>query len=830
MQAQCFTIESILVNTCLPTGTTQEGQNEMVRFTVGPSPLNTADLNVIWATAGNSWNGVCQNSSAVIQLNSTILNPCGVLLEPIGGILPANAKVFLVTGSSGFSAASNSFAALSEPMYIIFHNSTNTTGNFGNSSAGVSTFSMSFSPSVGSCSESVSYTASLLVGGNGAYVDFSPAGTATYGNIGCSAPLPVYDPSWTVPSPICAGASSINLNTLITGTTGGTWSGPGVTGNIFSPAGLSGNQSITYAHSQPCVSPVVELTQSISVIAPSILNPAWTGTSVCSNQGPIDLSLLITGTTGGTWSGTGVTGSSFDPTSAGAGPHSITYSLGSGACESSTQTLTVIQQPSTLSISGTTDYCSGETMTALSTAPSIGLTAFWFSDNALTTQVSPSNSFTPPASTSTYYVYQGTSSCHSIPTLVNITINQIPAVPVLPALVEWCSGASLPSISATSLTTSLKWFSNAALTTLVGTGNSFQITDSSIPTYYVYNEISNCQSNTVTININVKPTPSAPSIASPIRWCSGTILPSISTTSTATSINWYSNSVLTNPNLVGTGNSFQISSSSIPRYYVVGESNGCTSSASIVDFNIELPVTADIIGNAVIDACLPDVVTLQSASLSNNQWSTGATTQSIQVIQPGTYTLTVVGFCNSATDVVTINDVSVDASFQIDLENSDMLPLSATLITENNLGSNCEWFINGVLQSIPNNNTLVFNQEGTYEIMHQCSNAAGCLDKEIQFITAKFPNDFYIPTGFSPNNDGLNDVFGISGEGISKLQVVIYDSWGEEVFVIQNPDQTWDGKSISGEMLPDGLYVYKLEAHDIEGNPYYKNGTLIIIR
>ncbi len=749
MHAQCFTIESILVNTCLPTGTTQEGQNEMVRFTVGPNPLNTSSLNVSWATVANSWTGVCQNAATaaiVAQLNSTTNPSCGLglILEPPGGILPANAKVILVSGYTGFSVSSTSFAALTETLYIIFHCSTNTNGNFANSGAGQRIFSMSFG-SGSACSESVTYYPSSLSSLDGASVNFTPSGTASYVvNSGCSAPLPVYDPSWTSPSPICSNAASIDLNTLVTGTLGGTWSGPGVTGNTFSPASLSGNQNITYTYTPACGSSVSQ-THAISVISPG--SPAWTSSDICPISGSFNLNSLTTVTSGGTWSGIGVTGNSFNTN---LGSQNITYSVVTGSCtESSSQILNVVAQPNQLTISGTTDYCLGETMTSLSTTPSAGLSVFWFSDNTLTTQEICSNSYIPPASASTYYVYQGTSTCHSTPTSVSIIIKLPPAPPSVPSQVQWCSGASFPSITATS---------------------------------------------------------------------------------TATSINWYSNSVLTNPNLVGTGNSFQISSSSIPRYYVTGESNGCTSSASIIDFNIELPVTADIIGNAVIDACLPDVVTLQSASLSGNQWSTGATTQSIQVIQPGTYTLTVVGFCNSSTDAVTINDVSVDASFQIDLENSDMLPLSATLITENNLGSNCEWFINGVLQSIPNNNTLVFNQEGTYEIMHQCTNAAGCLDKEIQFITAKFPNDFYIPTGFSPNNDGLNDYFGISGVGISKLQIIIYNSWGEEVFVIQNPDQTWDGKMISGEMLPDGLYVYKLEAHDIEGNPYYKNGTLIIIR
>ncbi len=827
MQAQCFTIESILVNACSQVSG-NEGQNEMVRFTVGLSALNTSDLNVIWATTGNAWTGVCQNAATaniVSQLNATITNSCGLILEPTGGVLPANAKVILVSGYTGFSVSSNSFATLTDTLYIIFHCSSNTGGNFANSGTGTRTFSMSFIPNSTGCIESVVYSPGSLSSTDGASVAFSSSGTAVYYNNGCVAPIPVYDPSWTLPSPICSGASSIDLNILITGTLGGIWSGPGVTGNTFSPAGLSGNQSITYTYTPLCGSPVF-LTQSISVLASGVGNPTWTSTSVCSNQGTIDLNTLITGTTGGTWSGTGVTGSNFDPS---AGTQSITYTLGSGSCaEILTQSLTVTPQPSSLTISGTTVYCSGETMTALSTSPSSGLSVFWFSDNALSNQVNSSSSFTPPASSATYYVYQGTSNCHSTPTTVSITVNPTPAAPVLPTLVEWCTGSSLPSITATSSTTSLNWFSDAALSNLVGTGDSFQITDSSIPAYYVYDGTASCHSNALAISFIVKSTPSLNDLPSQIQWCSGTSFPSITTTSNATSINWYSDAALTS--LVGTGISLQISSSNITTYYVNGETNGCTSNVSSINFTVELPVNATIVGNSVIEACLPEVVTLQSSELTGNSWSTGATTQSIAVLEAGVYTLNVVGFCNTSTDFVTVVDVSADASFDVELDNPGMLPLTATFTPTGNSGDNCAWYLDGILQNFTDENMLVFTETGTYEIMHECSNVVGCVDKEIYYISAKFPNDFYVPNAFTPNNDGENDVFGILGIGIEKLQILIFDSWGEEVFVIQNPNQTWDGKMNSGEILPDGLYVYKLVAHDTEGNPFYKNGTLLLIR
>ncbi len=827
MQAQCFSIESILVNACSQVSG-NEGQNEMVRFTVGPSPLNTSDLNVTWATVGNTWTGVCQNASTaniVAQLNATITNSCGLILEPTGGVLPANAKVILVSGYTGFSVSSNSFAALTETIYIIFHCSSSLGGNFANTGTGTRTFSMSFLPNSTGCIETVVYSPGSLSNSDGASVNFSPSGTASYVNNGCTAPLPVYDPSWTAPSPLCSGAASIDLNSLITGTPGGTWSGPGVSGNTFSPSGLSGNQNIMYTYTPLCGSAVSQ-THAISVTASVSGNPAWTNTSVCSNQGTINLNSLITGTTGGTWTGTGVTGTNFDPI---AGTQSITYTLGSGTCaDVLTQSITVTPQPSALSISGTTTYCSGETMTALSTTPSSGLSVFWFSDNSLINQVSSSNTYTPPASTSTYYVYQGTSTCHSTPTTVSITVNPTPATPVLPALVEWCSGASLPSISAISSTTYLNWFSDAALTNLVGTGNSFQISNSSILAYYVYDGTASCHSNAVTVNINVKPIPPAPVLPAQIDWCSGSSLPSISATSSASNVNWYTDAALTN--LVGSGISLQILNSNIPTYFATVEENGCVSVSSRTIFNIRIPINASIVGNSIIEACLPEVVNLQSSELYGNSWSTGDTTQSIAIIEAGVYTLNVVGFCNTSTDMVTVVDVSVDASFDVELDNPGMLPLTATLTPTGNSGDNCAWYLDGVLQNFTNENELVFTQTGTFEIMHECSNVGGCVDKEIYYVNAKFPNDFYLPSAFSPNNDGLNDVFGISGIGIAKLQVLIFDSWGEELFVIQNPNQTWDGKMKSGTILPDGLYVYKLIAHDTEGNPFYKNGTFLLIR
>ena len=151
--------------------------------------------------------------------------------------------------------------------------------------------------------------------------------------------IPIASASWTNPSPICETSGNINLDSLITGTMGGTWSGTGVNGNLFDPS--NGTQAITYVvGTAPCQD---TLTQTITV-NPDV-DPSWTNPSpICSNNGLINLNNLITGTTGGTWSGSGVSGNFLDPSSLGNSTVNITYTVGTPPCaETLTQTITIQQ-------------------------------------------------------------------------------------------------------------------------------------------------------------------------------------------------------------------------------------------------------------------------------------------------------------------------------------------------------------------------------------------------------------------------------------------------------------------------------------------------------
>jgi gliding motility-associated-like protein len=93
------------------------------------------------------------------------------------------------------------------------------------------------------------------------------------------------------------------------------------------------------------------------------------------------------------------------------------------------------------------------------------------------------------------------------------------------------------------------------------------------------------------------------------------------------------------------------------------------------------------------------------------------------------------------------------------------------------------------------------------------------------------PTDFNIPEGFSPNSDGINDLFVVRGiNNYPANTFSIYNRWGNEVFSANNYQNTWDGKStkgvkVGGDELPIGTYFYVLDLGD--GSDIFK-GTIYL--
>ena len=77
-------------------------------------------------------------------------------------------------------------------------------------------------------------------------------------------------------------------------------------------------------------------------------------------------------------------------------------------------------------------------------------------------------------------------------------------------------------------------------------------------------------------------------------------------------------------------------------------------------------------------------------------------------------------------------------------------------------------------------------------------------------VSVEKPYALYAPNAFSPDSDGINDFFKISGQGILDFQIEIYNRWGQMVYKSDDLSKGWNG-TFKGENLPTGSYIYKIK-------------------
>lgn len=94
------------------------------------------------------------------------------------------------------------------------------------------------------------------------------------------------------------------------------------------------------------------------------------------------------------------------------------------------------------------------------------------------------------------------------------------------------------------------------------------------------------------------------------------------------------------------------------------------------------------------------------------------------------------------------------------------------------------------------------------------------------------PPVVWIPNAFSPNNDGLNDVFMpfTTYSGWSNYQLFIYNRFGEPIFYTENPKEGWDGKNLSGKAIPPAIYIYKLIINGADGKVHEYAGQVNLLK
>ncbi|WP_187263685.1 T9SS type B sorting domain-containing protein [Pontibacter beigongshangensis] len=87
----------------------------------------------------------------------------------------------------------------------------------------------------------------------------------------------------------------------------------------------------------------------------------------------------------------------------------------------------------------------------------------------------------------------------------------------------------------------------------------------------------------------------------------------------------------------------------------------------------------------------------------------------------------------------------------------------------------------------------------------------------------------FVPSGFTPNNDGLNDIFTVKGKFFQHFSIRIYNRSGQVVYQSASATEGWDG-TYKGQQQPAGVYVYEIEVTAADGEKKNRKGTVTLIR
>ncbi len=268
-----------------------------------------------------------------------------------------------------------------------------------------------------------------------------------------------------------------------------------------------------------------------------------------------------------------------------------------------------------------------------------------------------------------------------------------------------------------------------------------------------------------------------------------------------------------------------------PGAYSVAGTNSCgTASASVDVTQLPGPV-AGITGNSTI---CPGASTVLTASGGPSYlWSNGAATASITVSAAGTYSVTVDNGCGTDVAQIVVTEVDVDAAFTSSVT-SGTAPLPVSFQSQSTpAGADHAWTFGDGQGSSATSPSHTYLSPGVYQVVLTVT-VSGCSVTAQSTITVLGEpveaSELAVPNVFSPNGDGHNDQFGLIYVGITSVDMEIMNRWGQLVGRIQRVGQEWDGRTPSGENVPEGTYFFVLKANGADGKRYDLNGTVTLLR
>jgi len=618
------------------------------------------------------------------------------------------------------------------------------------------------------------------------------------------------------PGVLCLGsATPVNLSVV---TTGGVWSGTGITDTaegIFDPT-VSGQGEfvITYNIDNYCIgfddiTIIVEDSPITAIEDPGLL---------CVEASPID---LVSNVPGGTWIGAGITDGAvgtFDPATSGLGTFTITYDVTSGCIGDATIEITVNNSVDA-SITDIAPLCVQADPIQLIAATSGGV---WSGDG-----VDASGLFNPAlaGSGTATVTYTITGVCSGVDN-TSIVVEAVPSITIT-SDGSFCQGGASEILLA-----------NTVGGTWAGTGitdANFGVFDPSISgvgTFPVtYTVVGLCTSEE-TLNVIVHALPNV-GAGNDQEICAGA---SATITGTgATSYAW------TAPGFNSASASPSVQPNTTTTYTVTGTDQfGCQDTDQVQVVVNPLPIV-----NAVNPAsiCEGECAELSATGLTSYSWTpaatlTGANTATPTACPSATTVYTVSGTdangcsgSDQATVTVTQINVSISPS-----ATEGMVPLTVVFDGNSN-GADFVWdFGNGetvVTNDINDIQSSAYYNNGFYTVT-LTANLNGCTESTTQNLIIYNFSAITIPNVVTVNADSKNDEYKVIGNWIKEFNMQIYNRYGGLQATLENIDEIYDFDDNFDSWKPrdentDGTYFYHYRAVGYDGKVYENTGTITVL-
>jgi gliding motility-associated-like protein len=257
----------------------------------------------------------------------------------------------------------------------------------------------------------------------------------------------------------------------------------------------------------------------------------------------------------------------------------------------------------------------------------------------------------------------------------------------------------------------------------------------------------------------------------------------------------------------------------------------------IETYDVEL-IVPDIIFDSTYNICYNQTTSLYANPIGGT-WSGDYVNGNVFIgYEPGLYLVTYSIFmygCNYEEDTQIIVEPLYQSpsitysSLDLDLC-SDFTNQVYTAVDDRS--SVYTWSVDGTIMPTNNSLSLEFeNITSTYLIEVHGTDNKGCSSDTASIrVLANACQRLYVPNTFTPNGDGINDVFRLSGAGIYESRLVIYNRWGYPVFETTDLRNVWNGDDGTGHYSENDAYNWKVYYRDNGGFKREIEGTVILIR